>query len=229
MLKKTIPHIVYFLLFAIHMYSISEDLSNLRMATKPLICLVLIAYLFQKTKLKSRFQKLVAGGLVFGLIGDVLLMLPNKFLFGLAAFLIGHLFYVVAFYKQIYGVKLNEHKIHLFIALLLSLYSYNFYTLLSPSLGIEKYPVILYIFVIALMAYFAFLRRYQTNSWSFLAIMLGAVLFIISDSILAANKFVAYIANSGLLIMSTYMLAQYGITLGTVLDNNKKITAVSIN
>ncbi|WP_160366790.1 lysoplasmalogenase [Sphingobacteruim zhuxiongii] len=198
------------------------------MATKPLICVVLIAYLFQATRLKSTFQKLVAVGLAFGLIGDIFLMLPNKFLFGLGAFLIGHICYVVAFYKQVYFIQLNKHKIRLLIALILSLYSYNFYNLLSPSLGIEKYPVILYIFVIAMMGYFAFLRKYQTNLWSFLAIMIGAVLFIISDSILAANKFVAYIANSGLIIMGTYMLAQYGITLGTVLDNSRKAIPSSI-
>ena len=220
-MKKAIPHIVYFLLFAVHLYSIAEDLSTLRMLTKPLICVILIAYVWSATGLKTVFQKLIAAGLFFGWLGDIFLMLPNKFLLGLAAFLIGHILYVIAFIRQTSAFALSRDKLYILVAGFLAVYSYYFYTILAPSLGVEKYPVIAYIIVIALMGFFSYTRKQQTNTSSFLLIFLGALLFIISDSILAANKFVAYIANSGLMIMCTYMLAQYAITLGCVLDNQK--------
>jgi len=220
-LKKAIPHIVYFLLFAVHLYSIVEDLSTVRMVTKPLICISLIAYLWISTGLKSVFQKLIAAGLFFGWLGDIFLMLPNKFLFGLAAFLIGHILYVIAFIRQTAPFALNRDKLSILIAGFLAVYSYYFYTILAPSLGVEKYPVIAYIIVIALMGLFSYTRKQHTNTSSFLLIFLSALLFIVSDSILAANKFVAYFANSGLMIMCTYMLAQYAITLGAVVDNQE--------
>lgn len=220
-MKKAIPHIVYFLLFAVHLYSIIEDVSTVRMVTKPLICTSLIAYLWISTGLKSVFQKLIAAGLFFGWLGDIFLMLPNKFLFGLAAFLIGHILYVIAFIRQTSPFALSRDKLYILVAGFLAVYSYYFYTILAPSLGVEKYPVIAYIIVIALMGLFSYTRKHQTNISSFLLIFLGALLFIVSDSILAANKFVAYIANSGLMIMCTYMLAQYAITLGTVVDNQE--------
>ncbi|MGN0020356.1 MAG: lysoplasmalogenase [Sphingobacterium hotanense] len=220
-MKKAIPHIVYFLLFAVHLYSIVEDLSTVRMVTKPLICISLIAYLWISTGLKSVFQKLIAAGLFFGWLGDIFLMLPNKFLFGLAAFLIGHILYVIAFIRQTSPFALTRDKLYILVAGFLAVYSYYFYTILAPSLGVEKYPVIAYIIVIALMGLFSYTRKHHTNTSSFLLIFLGALLFIVSDSILAANKFVAYIANSGLMIMCTYMLAQYAITLGAVVDNQE--------
>jgi len=220
-LKKAIPHIVYFLLFAVHLYSIVEDLSTVRMVTKPLICISLIAYLWISTGLKSVFQKLIAAGLFFGWLGDIFLMLPNKFLFGLAAFLIGHILYVIAFIRQTSPFALTRDKLYILVAGFLAVYSYYFYTILAPSLGVEKYPVIAYIIVIALMGLFSYTRKHHTNTSSFLLIFLGALLFIVSDSILAANKFVAYIANSGLMIMCTYMLAQYAITLGAIVDNQE--------
>jgi len=47
-------------------------------------------------------------------------------------------------------------------------------------------------------------------------VVAGAILFLISDSILAANKFVGPVPLRGWLVWSTYVLGQYGLCLGVL-------------
>ncbi len=222
-MKQYKLHIAFLFLALLHLYAVYANLPNLRFFSKPLICISLIFILYKETGLKKNIEKLVAVGLFFGCLGDIFLMLnENMFVAGLASFLIGHILYVIAFSKQTSAKALSKHKSYILIAGILASFSYYLYNILQPSLGPLKIPVILYIIVIAAMAFFAYTRRYQTNTLSFIICLIGALLFIFSDSILALNKFVAYLANSGLYIMSSYILAQYFITLGIILDKKTR-------
>lgn len=222
-MKQYKLHIAFLFLALLHLYAVYANLPNLRFFSKPLICISLIFILYKETGLKKNIEKLVAVGLFFGCLGDIFLMLnENMFVAGLASFLIGHILYVIAFSKQTSAKALSKHKSYILIAGILASFSYYLYNILKPSLGPLKIPVILYIIVIAAMAFFAYTRRYQTNTLSFIICLIGALLFIFSDSILALNKFVAYLANSGLYIMSSYILAQYFITLGIILDKKTR-------
>ncbi len=222
-MKQYKLHIAFLSLALLHLYAVYANLPNLRFFSKPLICISLIFILYKETGLKKNIEKLVAVGLFFGCLGDIFLMLnENMFVAGLASFLIGHILYVIAFSKQTSAKALSKHKSYILIAGILASFCYYLYSILQPSLGPLKIPVILYIIVIAAMAFFAYTRRYQTNTLSFIICLIGALLFIFSDSILALNKFVAYLANSGLYIMSSYILAQYFITLGIILDKKTR-------
>lgn len=222
-MKQYKLHIAFLFLALLHLYAVYANLPNLRFFSKPLICISLIFILYKETGLKKNIEKLVAVGLFFGCLGDIFLMLnENMFVAGLASFLIGHILYVIAFSKQTSAKALSKHKSYILIAGILASFSYYLYSILKPSLGPLKIPVILYIIVIAAMAFFAYTRRYQTNTLSFIICLIGTLLFIFSDSILALNKFVAYLANSGLYIMSSYILAQYFITLGIILDKKTR-------
>lgn len=222
-MKQYKLHIAFLFLALLHLYAVYANLPNLRFFSKPLICISLIFILYKETGLKKNIEKLVAVGLFFGCLGDIFLMMnENMFVAGLASFLIGHILYVIAFSKQTSAKALSKHKSYILIAGILASFSYYLYNILKPSLGPLKIPVILYIIVIAAMAFFAYTRRYQTNTLSFIICLIGALLFIFSDSILALNKFVAYLANSGLYIMSSYILAQYFITLGIILDKKTR-------
>src|SRR5690606_8085287 len=222
-MKQYKLHIAFLFLALLHLYAVYANLPNLRFFSKPLICISLIFILYKETGLKKNIEKLVAVGLFFGCLGDIFLMLnENMFVAGLASFLIGHILYVIAFSKQTSAKALSKHKSYILIAGILASFSYYLYSILKPSLGPLKIPVILYIIVIAAMAFFAYTRRYQTNTLSFIICLIGALLFIFSDSILALNKFVAYLANSGLYIMSSYILAQYFITPGIILDKKTR-------
>lgn len=215
-MKKVIPHLLFMLVFAVQLYSIHSYADELRMLSKVLICPVLIGFLWLENRFSTSFYKHIAIGLFFGWLGDIFLLFPDYFLFGLGAFLIGHGFYLFAFLEQFKKADMRRDRFLYLITMVLGIYSLYLYQILAPSLGVEKYPVICYIFLIALMAVFAYGRRHRTSMASFIAIFLGALLFVISDSILAITKFVAYVPNSGLMIMLTYMLAQYGISLGAV-------------
>lgn len=222
MKKQVIADIVFWLIAALHLYSIYAHKIDLQTWTKPLICPSLLLLLFFETGLKGKFNKLIGLGLVFGWMGDVFLMLQDAFVLGLAAFLIGHVLYIYAFLLQTKPQNLTRHKGYLLPTGLLATYGFYFFGVLKPSLGILEIPVILYIVAISAMVIFAFTRRTQTNLASFLAAFFGAILFVVSDSFLAINKFVAYMPNASLLIMSTYILAQYGITLGAILHEKRK-------
>ena len=81
-----------------------------------------------------------------------------------------------------------------------------------------KVPVVVYGAVISAM-FFVALQLLFYKSKASRQIILGAVLFVISDSVLAFNKFYSSFNNAGLVIMLTYTFAQYFITKGIVSNN----------
>jgi uncharacterized membrane protein YhhN len=93
---------------------------------------------------------------------------------------------------------------------------------LLPTLGDLTLPVFVYALVISTMLLFAlkgFLNWEKTGSWY---ILIGAISFVTSDSILAFNKFHTPIVLSSFLIMITYLVAQYLIVVGILKLNQKK-------
>jgi len=79
-----------------------------------------------------------------------------------------------------------------------------------------QYPVLIYAVIISIMAIMAVSRFGRVNLFSFEIIFYGAMLFLFSDSMLAYNKFVETLPNAGLIIMASYMIAQYLIVLGSI-------------
>ncbi|MCL9808918.1 lysoplasmalogenase [Flavobacterium luminosum] len=182
---------------------------------KPLLLPGLI--LATNESLEFPTKKWLLFALVFSWLGDVILMFSPYhelfFVFGLVAFLIAHLLYIVLFTKQ---STVKSPKLFWFIIgiLLVSGYLYAMLTLLLPSVGGLLIPVSVYAFVISFMLIMA-IRGYLT--WKAplnLLILNGAVAFIVSDSLLAIDKFYAPLPNSSLLIMATYLIAQYLICFG---------------
>jgi uncharacterized membrane protein YhhN len=81
-------------------------------------------------------------------------------------------------------------------------------------------PVMVYMFVILLMATTAFLRKGIVNNLSYTLVFVGAIFFMISDSLLALNKFHEPLPFSNISIMLTYSIAQYLIVLGILKQKN---------
>ena len=77
-------------------------------------------------------------------------------------------------------------------------------------------PVSIYTIVILTMVTGAINRLQKVNSVSYWLVLTGAILFLISDSALAINKFGHPFAKSSVVIMSTYLLAQYLIITGYI-------------
>ena len=155
--------------------------------------------------------------LAFSWLGDVLLMFElihgSFFIFGLTAFLVAHIFYIVLFDQVRVKEKIRQSLLPL---LPIAIYYILLMSLLQPYLGNMQKPVSVYGLVISIMLSFAVdLWRSKDLVASFFVI-LGALLFISSDSLLAINKFYSSFEFAGILIMLTYGTAQLFITLGTV-------------
>jgi uncharacterized membrane protein YhhN len=151
----------------------------------------------------SRYKVAIIAGLVFSLAGDVFLMLPSdRFVAGLVSFLIAHLFYIAAFTSGM-GFSFSWR------ALPCVIYGVLIFSILAPHLGEMKLPVVVYMVVILVMAWQAWERWCQTGQSGALLAFLGAVLFLISDSALAINRFRGQYKSAQALILSTYFAAQW--------------------
>jgi len=87
---------------------------------------------------------------------------------------------------------------------------------LKPNLEEMIFPVMAYVAIIIGMNIAALNRYNKVNARSFWLIMIGAILFLISDSIIAINKFDHTINHARVYIMITYLIAQYLIVQGTL-------------
>jgi alkylglycerol monooxygenase len=167
--------------------------------------------------LKNRDKTLLLAALAFSIAGDAWLMFPGFFIYGLASFLIAHLFYI-ALFKQ--GVSWFPSKPVLAVCLA---YGAAMYAYLLPHLNAGlKIPVAVYILFIALMGAQAIGRAVELKTTSSKWVAVGSLFFMASDSLLAINKFVSPIPLSQLLILGTYFAAQLWIAEHAVYSQSRR-------
>jgi uncharacterized membrane protein YhhN len=197
--------------------AVTFHFQNVHSVVKPLIMPLLVAYFVSSVSARNY---IFLAALVFCWAGDVLLMFQGElyFILGLAAFLTGHLLYMIN-YKQLRNKAGNNELMptqRIRFSLPIVLAGTGLVTILFPHLGGMKIPVILYALVITLMAMFALFRYGFTSQKSFVLIFSGALFFMLSDSLLAINKFMESFTLASLAIMTTYILAQYLIVEGAI-------------
>jgi uncharacterized membrane protein YhhN len=191
-----------------------EDLASLHYFSKPLVVISLLIFFFAQSKhLNNTIRILMILALVFSLFGDIALLFdginPNYFIIGLASFLLAHVMYIVLFLKQ---RDLNKSPVGFMVAMII--YATLLFYLLKNGLGDLLLPVIIYMIVILTMSTTAFIRTKHPDNSSYLWVFSGAMMFMISDSILAIDKFYQPLAMSSISIMLSYALAQYFIVMG---------------
>ena len=153
---------------------------------------------------------MLGAALALSTLGDVLLDLDpvRLFVFGLGSFLVAHLVYISVFIRnRRRTVPFGAPR--LLLAGLVLLYSIAVSVWLLPSLGGLIVPVTIYMCTITAMVISAILARFE-NPW----VAVGAILFLISDSLLAVNKFKTPVPYRDFLVWSTYYAGQYGIAVG---------------
>jgi uncharacterized membrane protein YhhN len=173
--------------------------------------------------LAFRVSKLLGTALTFGAIGDLLLDVPRLgtlgpeqlFLFGLGAFLAGHIVYIVMFRRlpRANWVALNAIRKVAIAAVTLTLIC--LLGVLRGSLGPLLLPVVIYALGLAAMAISAQLAEFGNALAA-----IGALCFVASDGMLAVAKFRAPFPASSALIWITYYAAQLLIFLGVVRGNS---------
>jgi uncharacterized membrane protein YhhN len=172
---------------------------------KPLTMGLIIVIAAMRTKAGRGVYALgILGGLLCSAAGDVFLMLPDdRFIPGLVSFLIGHLCYIAAF---TYG---RPFRVTLWPLAAFASYGVLIFLMLLPRLGSVTVPVALYIAVILAMGWQAWERRAALGTSGAALALAGAILFIVSDSILALNRFHTPLQLGRLLNLSTYFIAQW--------------------
>jgi alkenylglycerophosphocholine/alkenylglycerophosphoethanolamine hydrolase len=182
------------------------------------LAIIPLALLLWRNRRLNRSVTLAAVGLFIHSIGDIVITIDGElfFLLAIVAFLIGHLFYLAAFwpYKRPFSTIPTSQKAGIMGIVLFALIVSVF---LVPSLdGAMKTAVPIYILVITAMAVVSWLGDFQ--SWW---IRIGVVSYMVSDSVLAYNAFVAPVPFEGFITWPTYYFAQLLIAVGFLWEQER--------
>jgi uncharacterized membrane protein YhhN len=191
-----------------------DSIGTVQLTVKPLLMPSLAAYFFFSVKQKNKLAFFIIIALLFSWMGDVMLMFeelkPIYFMLGLVSFLLAHIIYIFVFNKssQDFKPKIFTYS----TGFLLMLFGVLMLLLMWSGLGNLKIPVTVYTSVIMIMGVSALFRKADGAS----TVLIGAILFIASDSLLALNKFYEDFVAADFWVMLTYILAQYFIITGMI-------------
>ena len=216
--KKKIIVFIFCIIVIAHLAGTAYNLPLMHFIAKPMLMPALMLLLFFSPSIVAH-KKLLLTGLFFSWLGDVLLLFENRhalfFILGLINFLTTHIFYIIYFLK-IRPLKISLLKKQPVLILMVLVYGILLVWLLYPYLGNLKLPVVVYAVIICNMLLCSLHIYYRVNSKAASFFIVGATAFVISDSLLAINKFYEPIPYSGILIMLTYCAAQYFIVRGYI-------------
>lgn len=173
---------------------------------------------FVKSVPYTPLNKFVMAALFFSFLGDTLLMLVPRselfFLAGLLSFMLTHAFYILinmnAILSEDRSIKPEwSDLIFVFIGFII-------FVLVKDNLGNMYIPVLIYTVVICMMAVTAKKRRKKCDNGSYRLVLIGTLFFLLSDAILAVDKFNQSFASADFLIMMTYITAQLLIVQGLI-------------
>jgi len=189
----------------LHLWAVYRGPRGLAYLAKPMTTTLIGSLALSATPQVSPFyQRAIVVGLLFSLAGDIFLMLPtDRFVAGLVAFLLAHVAYGVAFGQVVSWPPWTPWGLGLL------LYALVIYRLLWPTLGQLWPAVLVYLLAITAMAWLAVAMADQLGTPGTMLAAVGALLFVISDSALALNRFRGRFWSADLIVLSTYYLAQW--------------------
>ncbi|MFN8577533.1 MAG: lysoplasmalogenase [Candidatus Sericytochromatia bacterium] len=190
----------------IHIRAKYKDLKLQEYIFKPLTTSLIILIALQANP--SEYKNHIIIGLIFSLFGDIFIMLSeDKFIFGLVSFLIAHIIYIYAF---LHG---NNFIIPFYLIIPFLIFGMTMYSYLYKSLNELKAPVFIYVSIILIMGVSALNLWYLKHDNYSLYAFIGSLFFIVSDSILAVDKFKKPMYYAQLSLLSTYYISQTLIAL----------------
>lgn len=218
--RKLVFDVIFFLIAAGELASHILHSGLLHFIFKPLLLIWLSFYFFFFARENfSSYARFIQFGFFFSWLGDIFLMFDVEreefFLYGLAAFLLTHICYILAFLNSVKG-KTPFLKKNWFFALPFAVAGIVNVVMLYPELGALAIPVAFYGTAIITMVLCALNRKEAVSPRSFRLVFSGAFLFMVSDSVLSTNKFMTEIPAAELWVMATYIFAQYLIMRGSL-------------
>lgn len=200
-LKYLLPYVLTSLIFVVSL-TFSPYPGSVIVKIIPMA--ILIAYAMR------RFGGgMLLASLLFSTLGDIILEVNRGgwFAFGLGAFLVAHVFYILIFIRAWHFAPWK-----LIPAAVVVGWAVYVFVIIFPNLGALQVPVVLYIAALSFMAVTAIFR----SSSDFYITAAGGALFVLSDSLIALSKFHEPLPYTRELVMSTYYAAQGLIIWGKV-------------
>ena len=188
-------------------YLVIRNMGDMPLEWLPKSIPILLLIALVKKCLTGNVQKFMLAALVCSLAGDILLSFKGLFLPGLGAFLVAQILYCVLFTRQFRKSRNG------FICLtIIIIYTASMASFILPNAGQFSLVISIYLLAISGMAISAGFR----NDPQFIWVALGAFIFMVSDTLIAINKFVQPFPYAGVAIMVSYYVAQLMITLGII-------------
>lgn len=212
--KIKIAFIVFLCVAVLDVVGIIYQIPDLRFIFKPLILLfLLVLYSFSV----SDRNKVYILALLFSFFGDVFLLFSGElhFILGLISFLIAHLLFIRIILKRIKNTSIPTL---LGSSILFLVFFCLLIFILRNSLGELLIPVIIYGLTISTFGVVSLIDYLNTKSLKSLWMLAGAIVFVVSDSVLAINKFYDQKLLFQVVVMSTYVLAQFLIYRSMILE-----------
>lgn len=214
--KTTIATLLFFTTAITDVYAIITGNESLEAFAKPLL-LTLLAVVYLVAVSTPNFWYVL--GMFFCFLGDVFLLFKgaNFFMYGIAAFLIAHMVYIkitVGFLPKDLTAKMITSALPFVVFFGLLMY------LIYGNLGEMLFPVLVYGVTISTFGSVTLLNYREEKSTENLWLFIGAIIFILSDSLIALNKFYEPKIFYGVAIMITYILAQYLICKSMIARSN---------
>lgn len=214
MIKK-IALFTFILVSVLDLIGIIFTIESLLYIFKPFI---MLALLFLYTSSVSDTNKWYSTALIFSFFGDVFLMYSGQlpFKIGLISFFVAHILFiriVMHRIKKVSFLSVLTAIIPFAVFLLLLIYT------IKDSLGELLALVMIYGFTISIFGVVSLINYLETKSTKSIWMLIGAIVFMISDALLAINKFYLPKEFFDIFIMGTYIIAQYLIYRSMVLDS----------
>ncbi len=212
-------------IFVAELYSRWNNIHFLEYIAKPFLLIWIAVFYFLNTR-SFRKDVFIYLAFLFSWTGDMFLMLAHInglfFYVGVGGFFLAQLSYIKVFTSCIR----SDNKGYLFkrpvLLIPFAVYLSAILVLITGKMeGIMIPVIIVYAFALILMSVTALNRKTHVNKASFNFVFWGSVLFVISDSMIAINKFYAEFPRSSFLIMLTYFTAQVLIMTGLIVKDKK--------
>lgn len=215
---KNLSKIFFYLFIAaglIVLFSLILDFEQglyLQLLAIPALGLYFYFSIHQDLKLR-KLLKYVLPAMLFSWMGDIFMIMPSQtevnFLLGITIFIPANMAYILLYNKA--SDKLNGRSIlrrkpgvtfpFMFCSIIIYYHIY-------PQLGEIAIPAAVFWIMLTLMALSALYRYSKTNTPSFVMVIIGALLFIASSSVLFINRYYTPVPYSSFITFFSYLLAQ---------------------
>lgn len=220
-MKKYLFHLLFLIIVVGDLTGELLQIKWIDYSFKPFILIWIGGYFLMYAKnIDKKVFQLAMFAFVFSWFGDMLLMFGEidfiYFLVGLVSFLIAQIFYIFLFLRTINisgkmpFLKKKPYWLILYIA-----FGLIVYTILYSHLdAVLRIAVFVYMTALLSMSAMALNRFGNGHPVSFSLVFIGSLLFVLSDTMIALNKFLTPIPYEGIFIMTSYISAQYLIMRG---------------